>query len=375
MAGIALVLGLAACGSSSSGGSPSSSETSAGDAAGVAAATAALAQYAAIPQFSAPGAPIDVASLAGKTIYSITQNAAIPFLAATEDSEKATATSLGIHFVEYPTQGTSAEWIRGINQAIASKASAILLNALDPRLVAPQVKAAQAAGIAVLSEQFFDLSQSAMVPSTLAGSRGDNFTEAAKLEADQAIADTQGKADVLVVENTEQLSTVAMLTSMKAEFAANCPSCKVTYVNVPSSDWATKIQPDVQSAIVADPSLNYVIPIYDPMTQFVIPAITASGKTGKIHVATFNGTPEALKLLQSGTVVRMDIGENLDWLADANLDEAFRAMLGQPTLSDENTALRVFTPDNVGDTGNPPQYNLGFGTSYQEGYASLWGTS
>jgi ribose transport system substrate-binding protein len=149
----------------------------------------------------------------------------------------------------------------------------------------------------------------------------------------------------------------------------------VQYINVPSSDWATRIQPDVQSAIVADPNINYVIPIYDPMTQFVVPAITATGKTGKIHVATFNGTPDALKMLASGTVVRMDIGENLEWLASANLDELFRAMLGSAPVANENTALRVFTQQTVSDTGNPPQYNLGFGSAYTAGYDALWGVS
>jgi ribose transport system substrate-binding protein len=372
-AGIALALAASACSSGSST-SPSTSSTTTSSAA-TAAAAAELATYTGIPAFTAPGAGIDISSLKGKTIYSIPQSAAIPFLSATEQAEKNLATQLGITFVEYPTQGTPAEWIRGINQAIAAKASAILLNALDPRLVAPQVAAAKAAGIPVVSAQFFDISQASQVPATLAASRGDNFTEAAKLEADYVIKDTGGKADVLVVENTEQLSTVAMLTAMKAEFAANCSGCTVKYVNVPSADWATRIQTEVQSAIVADPNLNYVIPIYDPMTQFVLPAITAAGKTGKIHIATFNGTPDALKMLETGDTVRMDIGENLEWLASANLDELFRAMLGKPTLTDEKTALRVFTKSTVGETGNPPAYNLGFGSAYKAGYEKLWGVT
>ena len=277
--------------------------------------------------------------------------------------------------MQYTTQGTPAEWIRGINQAIAVKASAILLDALDPRLVAPQVAAAKAAGIPVVSAQFFDLSQVSTASSDLAAVRADNFTQAAKLEADQAIKDTDGKADVVVVENEEQLSTIAMLTSLKAEFAANCPACKVKYINVPSADWATKIQTEVQSAIVSDPGVNYVIPIYDPMSQFVIPAITATSKTNKIHIATFNGIPAVLALVASGPDVKMDVGENMEWLAYANLDEIFRVMLGQPPLADEKTALRVFTTDNIADTGNPPAFNKGFGTAYTTGYTALWGAS
>jgi ribose transport system substrate-binding protein len=370
----ALVASVSACSSTASG-SPGSTASSAGSAAGVAAATAELAKYTGVPTFEAPGPNIDISSLKGKTIYSISQNASIPFLSATEDSEKKLAESYGINFVEYPTQGTSAEWTRGINEAVAAKADAIILNALDPRLVSPAVQSAKAAGIPVVSAQFFDLSQASQVPSELAGTRSDNFTEAAKLQADWVIKDTGGKADVVVVENDEQLSTTAMVDSLKAEFAANCPDCTVKYINVPSSDWATKIQSEVQSAIVADPNINYVIPIYDPMTQFVVPALTALGKTDSVHIATFNGTPSALTMLQQGPTVKMDIGENLDWLGAANLDQAFRGMLGQPLLADEKTALRVFTSDNVGETGNPPAYNQGFGDSYVAGYQKLWGVN
>jgi ribose transport system substrate-binding protein len=384
-AAIGLALATTAC--SSSGGSSSgdaasgstSSAASTGSAAsgggGVAAAAAELAKYTGIPAFTAPGPAINIQSLKGKTVYSIIQSSSNPFLAVTETAQKTLAENAGINYVQYTTQGTPAEWIRGINQAIAVKASAILLDALDPRLVAPQVAAAKAAGIPVVSAQFYDLSQVSSAPSDLAAVRADNFTEAAKLEADEAIKDTDGKADVVVVENVEQLSTLAMLTSLKAEFAANCPACKVKYINVPSADWATKIQTEVQSAIVSDPGVNYVIPIYDPMSQFVIPAITATSKTNKIHISTFNGIPAVLSLVKSGPDVTMDVGENMQWLAYANLDELFRVMLGQPPVADEKTALRVFTTANIADTGTPPAFNKGTGSAYISGYATLWGAS
>jgi ribose transport system substrate-binding protein len=337
------------------------------------AARSQIAEFTKVPAFTAPGPKIDVKSLKGETVYSIPQSSSIPFLATTEQAEESIAKKAGIHFVEYPNQGTTQEWIRGINQAIAAHAKAIILNALDPRLVAPQVAAAKKAGIKVISAQFFDLSQLSQAPKTLAGVRADNFTQAAKLEADYVISQTDGKADAVVVENKEQLSTVAMITAMKAQFKAYCPDCKVTYLNVPATQWATQIQPQVASALAADPSINYVIPIYDPMSQFVIPAITSAGDTSKVGIATFNGTPFALKDLADKDVIKMDISENLAWIAAANMDEAFRAMLGVPTLANEHTAMRVFTSANIAQTGNPPSYDLGLGSAWKTGYAKIWG--
>ena len=57
-----------------------------------------------------------------------------------------------------------------------------------------------------------------------------------------------------------------------------------------------------------------MIPFVDGMTQYTAAGITAAGKTGKVKISTFNGTPFALKMIQDGDVVASDIGENLDWL-------------------------------------------------------------
>jgi ribose transport system substrate-binding protein len=370
---IAFLAALATTQASASSRSAHSVKARSSSAADLVAVRAQLAKFEQVPKFTPPGPAIDVKALKGKTIYSIPQSSAIPFLATTEQAEQSIAKAVGVHFVEYPNQGTTQEWVRGINQAIAAHASAILLNALDPRLVAPELAAAKKAGIKIISSQFFDLTQLSQAPSTLSGVRADNFEQAADLEADWTISQTDGKADVVVVENREQLSTVAMIDAMKAQFAKYCPTCKVQYINVPATSWATQIQPQVQSALAADPNINYVIPIYDPMSQFVIPAITAASDVNKVHIATFNGTPFALKDLEDKDTITMDISENLAWLAAANMDELFRTMLGKPALKDENTAMRVFTTTNIGQTGTPPQYDLGLGSGWKSGYGKLWG--
>ena len=78
------------------------------------------------------------------------------------------------------------------------------------------------------------------------------------------------------------------------------PNCKFTYVNAPVPEWSTKIKPSVQSALIADPTINYVIPIYDSMSQFVIPAITITGKKDSVKIATFNGTPFVIDAVRRG---------------------------------------------------------------------------
>jgi ribose transport system substrate-binding protein len=349
--------------------------SAAGTGADLAYVQAQIAKYSAIPTFVAPGAAIDISTLKGKTIFNVPQTSSIPFLETTIQSMGTIVKSIGLNWVDYPTTGQPSQWVQGISQAINTKADAIALNVVDPRLVGPQIDQAKAAGIPSVSLQFYDVSQVSQAPANVAAVRADNFGPAARLEADWTISDTNGNADVLVVGNNEVLSSVAMIDAIKDEFATRCPACKVTYLNVPATDWATKVQPDVASALVQDPNINYIIPIYDALTQFVAPAITAGGMEGKVHLSTFNGTPFALDMIRTGDIVTMDIGEDLDWLAYANIDELSRAMLGQPGLASENNALRVFTKANVSEAGNPATFNLGFGNSYVTGYKQLWGVA
>jgi ribose transport system substrate-binding protein len=109
------------------------------------------------------------------------------------------------------------------------------------------------------------------------------------------------------------------------------------------------------------------------MSQFAAPGITAAGKTGKVHIATFNGTPFVMKMLQTGNIVDFEVGENLDWIGYGNMDQNMRILAGLKPVKTEHLALRAFTKDNINQAGTPPKVNVGYGTAYLKGYRKLWG--
>ena len=95
-----------------------------------------------------------------------------------------------------------------------------------------------------------------------------------------------------------------MVAGIREEFSKYCQGCKLTYTDVTIADVATKIQPQVQAALTADPGMNYVIALYDSAeVPFVAAAIRAAGRTGRVKVSTFNGTPEILKMVKQGDIV------------------------------------------------------------------------
>jgi len=198
------------------------------------------------------------------------------------------------------------------------------------------------------------------------------FTRAARLEADWVIVDTNGKANAVIITDDAVPPSQYIVSAIKAEFKAHCPNCEATVLNVPTTDWGTKMQPATQSALLADPGVNYVIPIYDSMSQFVIPGIAAARRSGEVKIATYNGTPFVLKDIRTKNTVAMDVGESQDWIGHANMDQVLRMITGHKPLPDAQTPIRVFNQSNIAEAGNPPDPNRAFGRTYVAGYRVLW---
>lgn len=382
-AALLTIAGCSSSGSSSSTASSGGGSSASGDS-GMAYATAQLAKLTAVPTFTAPGPAFDVSKLKGKSVFVIpaTSN---DFDNGIEEQMKKIAAQYGVKYTEYNNQGSPSEWVAGMNAAISQKPNLIVLNtALDPRQVSAQMQQAKAAGIPVLATHFYDEAYSKSLGSSCGGTAAlcsngltatvnAPFNAATRAEADQVISDSKGKGDVMVITASDAAPTAGMVAAAKDEFATHCQGCKVNVVDIPVSDWAKKIQPQVQTALTSDPNLKYVMPLFDFGASFAASGITAAGKTGQVRIVSYNGTQNVLALMAKGDAILQDVGESLNWLGYAFMDQAFRVMAGQPTV-DENTPIRAFTKANVGVLGNPPDITKGYGNSYVDGYTKLWKT-
>jgi ribose transport system substrate-binding protein len=330
-----------------------------------------LEPYRALPTFQAPGAPFDArACMKGKSILSIPASSAIPFLKTIETSMAKVAKEIGFTLKEWENQGQPSQWVQGMNYAVSNKFDLIdLLAGADPRFLEPQVKAAKEAGLKVVAAHLTGYEQAP--PGGVTGVVPINYKKAGALLADWAIWKTDGNVNSVVLVSNEALSTDSMVSGLKEEFDQHCKHCKYNIINIPIPDWQTKIQPNTQSALLADASINYVIPIYDSMSQFVVPAITITGRQDKVKIVTFNGTPFAVGLVQEGKV-EMDIGENLDWIGHGVMDAEMRMLCGLPAVKDPKIPFLIFDKSNADTAGKPPQASTGYGNAYIEGYRKLW---
>jgi len=297
---------------------------------GLAHARDAIDAHRAKPQFVAPGAPFDASKCgAGKKMLSIPNTSGNPFLKGIIERETVAGKELGFTVQEWQNQGQPSQWVQGMEFAVRNGFRLIdLISGVDPRTLEPQVRAARAAGVKTMVSHFYDPSQS--VSPLVAASLPVSFNTIGKLLADWVILRTNGNGNVVLVVSDEVPPTGPLVQGFNDELKQYCPDCKVLQrINVGVTEWGTTIRPAVQAALLANPRANFVIPIYDSMAQFVVPAVQITGKQSSVKIATFNGTPFVLDYVREGKV-DMDIGESLDWIARATIDGYLRADCGLP---------------------------------------------
>jgi ribose transport system substrate-binding protein len=342
-----------------------------GTAADVAGAKAQLNRFRAVPKFVPPGPAFDARkAVRGKSLFVIPASSQVPFVATIDRHMKTIARKVGLRYTSWQNQGQPSQWVQGMNTAVAQGADAIVLLAgNDPASLQPQIRAAKAKGIPTIVAHLYDVNQKPAP--NVGGLVNIPYETAGRLIADYAIVDTNGNTNAIVITINQVKSTIPMVRGIRSEFAKYCDGCKLKFTDVTIPELATKIQPNVQAALTADPGINYVIALYDSAeSPFAEAAIRAAGKTGRVKISTFNGTPEILKKVKDGDIIAMDVGENLDWIAHAIMDQSMRIIGGLKPVKNPRVPLRVFDDSNIAQTG--PRFLGGFGKGYPTGYERLW---
>jgi ribose transport system substrate-binding protein len=230
-------------------------------------------------------------------------------------------------------------------------------------LLGPQIKAAREAGVKVVTTHIYDYSQSPAVP--IDNSVQVDYQLVGRMIADWIAIKSNKKANVLIIGSDEVVPTPPYVKALRDELTRQCDDgCKSSYINAPIPEWSSKIQPSVQAALNADPTINYIVPIYDSMAQFVFPALKITGRAGAVKIATFNGTPFIIDAIQKGDV-EMDVGESVGWVGRGFVDADMRTVCGVP--------YHIFDQTNAKDAGAPAEYDRGYGDVHVEGFRKLWG--
>lgn len=368
---VALLLATA-CGSTTSGGKTT------GASADVAAARAAVVAAEKPPTgFTSPGPPVDATKVRGKKVW-VVAPLSIPLAKYFTDGLKEATGLVGmtVHLCDGAAEVSPTASC--ISAAVASHADLIFTANVEPPALTAPIEEAAAHHIPVIAIEEGEPGEKPPTsgwPSGVAALLNQCHACAGKLMADAAIADSNGKADVRIIWSSDVTRIgVPQVNAIKAEFRTRCPGCKVETVNVPIPQWATGLGTATRTAIASDPNVDYLLPVYDGMAPFIVPAVAAAGAQSRVKVVTFNATPSVLKDLAAGNVVAADVGSNaLQW-GWYWADEAFRVLSGVPPSLREAPPQRIFTKSNIGSINLSASQVTWYGPpTYQAAFKKLWG--
>ncbi|WP_165494972.1 sugar ABC transporter substrate-binding protein [Actinomadura roseirufa] len=320
--------------------------------------------------FTFGGPSFNASAARGKTIYWIATTGDIPFTKAVYGGFEAAAKAAGVKVNFFDGRGQTSEQLRGMQQAIAAKADLIVLQAIPVGLMGAAVSAAKSAGIPIV--EAFNVDSTAPKSAGATASVSFAYSQVGGLLAANVAAGSGCNATAVAINSSDVPVSVPEMDGIKAGFRELCPStCKLDVRDALIADWSTKVGPLTQNA-VADRKVNWLLPVYDGMVQFVTPAVRQANSTAKI--ASFNASPGIVDDLKtSGSPFTVDIGAPLGWAGWAVADQSLRILTGAAPVNDEKIPLRVFDKANAKGIDFKGAETAIYGGSYVNEYKRLWG--
>jgi ABC-type sugar transport system substrate-binding protein len=246
----------------------------------------------------------------------------------------------------------------------------------SPALYKEQAQAAKAKGIKILS--CYDTTPPDPENSNIYTQCGDqSFVEkTGPLMADWAIADSNGKANVLIVSIPDFAVLKAETDAYKAELAKNCPDCTVEELNVSINDLVGgNVPAAVASKLQSNKDINYVFNSFGGLPAGLTAALKSAGLLDQVTVYGQDFSKFDLDEIAAGTMGAWsaDPKAYAAWLMvdaaarlslDMPLDEE-RAAASLPTFLVEDAETAKDISANQGGDWNPP--------NMAEEFKALWG--
>jgi hypothetical protein len=332
------------CGSSNSNSTSTSSTpaSAAAVAAGVATAKKDVAAHSKRPTSIGLTTPLTKRPPTGKTVDYI--QCGIENCVILGNQIKAAAAVLGWKVNVVPTTFTPESFTAGYQKALADHPDAIIGSGAPANsIIQKYINEAVSQGIKL-----------AMIGADVGhGSVSfgpEYFAKAGRGVAKMVIADSNGKAHVMLTYERAITADNVTLNAAKAYFAKNCPDCKVYTANLDAT--STTLAADNANAVAGDSDVDYLVPALPPDG---LQAALASVGRSNVKLA-FNGVNETTKpLIETGSLGYAFDSYNVAW---RTVDGLARQFVGDSVAPDADPAtepewfMNKDNLPNVPDVGN-----------------------
>ncbi|MGW2520224.1 sugar ABC transporter substrate-binding protein [Streptomyces sp. NPDC001617] len=333
----------------------------------VAALQAAVTDYP-VPTTSVRG----VAKFKGRKVYYIPFLQQIPAFADAARSMREALAKAGLSQQVCDGKAQPSAIAACVQQAMAANAAGIVLDAIPYGMAQNALDAAKAKGIPiVVADQdppsgFTNSNQVAYVPGA---------TTQPSAIAWWVIADSKGKANLIITESADNPSATKYVTDSLPIYKKYCPGCTVK-VKVITASTPALLASNASSNILANPKATYYFTQFEDSLQPTIQGIQQSGRASGISLSVTAGSVNGLGLLKGNSAVKAVVAVDEAYAAYALTDEILRMMTKSGPV-EEPFPTRLFTKQNIGDikvTAATQASGEWFGNdSFHEDFATLWG--
>lgn len=322
--------------------------------------------------FAPPGPELDASRAEGRTVLVLSVDQRVPALAEVARYVRDAGRVAGVTVEVFDARANPARMQQGIRQA-TRQADAMVLLGIPIALVEQTLPdPGRVPSVSVLNNEPL-----ANAPGQGAGSAkvyasvAPSYFKGGRLAAYKAVVDRSGEANV-VIFNTSEITPAKDVVRGFRSVLGRCTGCTVSQNDTPLAEWSTALTGKAQSEIRRNPDVNYLLPIFDGMGIFVTAGVDQARAGGRVKVASFNATPAALKLIQSGDVFTADPGQPNEWTGWATMDQALRGMLGLEP-ADPEIPIRYFDKSNLEGVDVEDEAELYGNPEFKDGYRDLWG--
>ncbi|MDQ0392870.1 ribose transport system substrate-binding protein [Labrys monachus] len=287
---------------------------------------------------------------------------------------KEAAGVIGWTYREIDGQGTVSGQAAALSQAVALKPDAIIVGGSDA--------VEQKAGIEDAAKQGITLVgwHAGAKPGPLDGvpifaNITTDAMQVAKVAAMKAIADSDGKAGVVIFADSTYAIAIAKGRAMEAEIK-KCTGCSVlAFEDTPLSDVSTRI-PQLTTTLLQQNGAKWThsLAINDLYYDFMPPALSAAGIAGDgdpQNISAGDGSEAAYQRIRARDHQAGTVPEPLAMQGWQIVDELNRAFSGQK-WSGYVPGVHLVTPDNIAFDGGPKNV-FDPDNGYRDAYKKIWG--
>ncbi len=326
--------------------------------------------------FTAPGPKFEVGdSLKGKTIYVVANGLNFPFVQAIVGALEDGAELTGAKIVAVDGAGDAAKAAKLVEQGVGRDVDAIVIQSFPAEQLTAALKTAKAADIPVieLSGRDPQLPPASIADVGVGAIASFCYTCAGEQMAQFAVADSGGDVNAVLFDVPEIGVSKLERAGFESELKKLCPDCTVKVVDAPLAGWNKDLPSLTTSVLQRDPSVNYLVPLYDSMISIMEPAI-ATAQAEDVKVVSYNATQPALQMLADGKLVAGDVGGMNAWLGWAAMDQIARLASDNPPAEDTQIPHRIFTAENIDSIDLSKPETTWYGDlDLSAEYGALWG--